>query len=109
VSSPKGNPAQLMELSMAKDAIWSTIDPETLPTHVQSLYLDYKQAYQVAKANRKQFEAAMSTAASLPAGQRMVFGYNFGKLSVAIVKDDRPQAKPARKAQSLSEYLAAQR
>ena len=58
------------------DAVWSEINPDTL-------------ASEMAKA----FETIVSEAAELPAGKRVVFGYNFGKLSVAIVDDDCKPAK----------------
>ena len=35
-----------------------------------------------------------NTPETLP-GKRAVFGYNFGKLSIAIVDDDKPAAKPS--------------
>ena len=50
----------------------------------------------------------MQIAAELPVGKRMVCGYNFGKLSVAIVDDDRKPAKAQPAKQSLADFLAAQ-
>lgn len=45
--------------------------------------------------------------APIPDGKRLVFGYNFGKLSVALVDDD---AKPstAKGTTSLSDFLKSQ-
>jgi hypothetical protein len=56
------------------------------------------------KEARNNFEQSMASAVELPEGKRLVFGYNFGKLSVAVVEDDKPKAKAG--AQSLSSYLA---
>lgn len=35
---------------------WATVDPTTLPSHVQNAYKDYKDAYQVMKEAREVFE-----------------------------------------------------
>lgn len=88
--------------------VWHEINPETLDDGLLRAYQSYKAAYARMKAERVQFEDSMQLAAALPVGKRMVFGYNFGKLSVAIVDDDRKPktAQPAK--QSLSDFLAAQ-
>lgn len=90
---------------MAKqEANWVNIDIDSLDNHRKSAYEAYKRAYKVMKEHREQFETAM--AQDIPQGQRMIFGYNFGKLSVAIVEDDRKVAKPKAQTQSLSQFLA---
>lgn len=88
-------------------ANWQTLDPETLPAPVAKQYLRYKEAYKEMKADRDAFEQALRELAPAPAGKRLVFGYNFGKLSVALVDDD---AKPAstKGTTSLSAFLASQ-
>lgn len=89
---------------MAKqEANWVTIDVETLSDVQQMAYDEYKTSYRKMKANREAFEAEMS--AGVPAGKRMVFGYNFGKLSVALVDDDR-KAKAKATTASLADFLA---
>jgi hypothetical protein len=95
---------------MAKntDAVWSEINPDTLPEALMVAYADYKEQYRVMKAARLRFEENMQIAAALPQGKRMVFGYNFGKLSVAIVDDDRKPAKATPAKQSLADFIAAQ-
>ena len=60
------------------------------------------------KVQRQEFETMLSNAATLPEGKRMIFGYNFGKLSVAIVDDDRKPAKATPAKQSLSDFIASQ-
>jgi phage baseplate assembly protein W len=88
-------------------ANWQTIDPETLPAPVAKQYLRYKETYKEMKMDRDTFEQAMRDIAPAPTGKRLVFGYNFGKLSVALVDDD---AKPtsAKGTTSLSAFLATQ-
>lgn len=95
-------------------AAWIEIDPETLSGGQEVAYKLYKEAYRAMKASREQLELKASRqqfeqlmAEGVPAGERMIFGYNFGKLSVAIVPDDRKPAKASQPKQSLAEYLAA--
>ena len=90
-------------------ADWRILDPATLPDNLRSAYADYKQAYALMKEARQSFEDAMSLAAALPDTSRLVFGYNFGKLSLAVVPNDKPKAKPAAPAGSLATFLASAR
>jgi hypothetical protein len=104
-------PQLLWETTMAKakvEANWVEIDVTTLHADVQEAYAAYKQVYAEMKAIRKGFEERLSKEAGLPEGKRMVFGYNFGKLSVAIVDDDRKPAKATPAKQSLADFIAAQ-
>lgn len=84
-------------------ADWIEIDPATLSSDQRTAYDQYKQMYRSMKAARELFEAEMQ--AGVRGGERMIFGYNFGKLSVAIVADDRKPAKQS-KVKSLADYLA---
>ena len=95
---------------MAKDnsAVWSEINPDTLPQEIAAAYALYKEMYRAMKAQRTEFETMLSAQASLPEGKRVIFGYNFGKLSVAIVDDDRKPAKATPAKQSLADFIAAQ-
>jgi hypothetical protein len=95
---------------MAKntDATWIELDPSSLPGPVKDAYADYKLMYSEMKAKRTLFETALANSAGVPQGKCMVFGYNFGKLSVAIVDDDRKPAKATPAKQSLAEFIAAQ-
>jgi hypothetical protein len=88
------------------DAEWIVIDPTTLGDDTQKAYDDYKALYKTMKEARTNFEQSMASAVELPAGKRLVFGYNFGKLSVAVVDDDRKAPAKANAPQSLSSYLA---
>jgi len=102
---PKGT-----EMDMAKqartDTVWTVIDTETLSVDHKVAYDMYKAAYKAMKEARTVFEDEMQSAVELPVGKRLVFGYNFGKLSVAVVDDDRKAAPKANAPQSLSSYLA---
>lgn len=94
---------------MAKtDAVWTELNPDTLPNNLSAMYAEYKEMYRRMKNQRTEFENAVAAAAELPEGKRMVFGYNFGKLSVAIVDDDRKPAKATPAKQSLAEFIASQ-
>lgn len=66
-------------------ATWTQIDTNTLPTPIAKQYANYKSAYVEMKAERKAFEDAITALLTIPTGKRAVFGYNYGKLSIAIV------------------------
>jgi hypothetical protein len=59
-----------------------------LPKGCQDAYAAYKAAYATASDIRKTFEAAMAVHATkegiIAKGQALVFGYRFGKLSLAV-------------------------
>lgn len=100
--NPKGY--DMARNTVKQDADWITVDPNTLDAADLARFTEYKEAYKMMKAAREAFENGMQ--ASVPEGERMIFGYNFGKLSVAIVADDRKPAK-AKATVSLADYLAA--
>jgi len=86
------------------DLTWTEIDPASLPAHVAKQYEAYKTSYRAMKAEREAFEALVNKGA--PKGKRIVCGYNFGKLSLALADQE---SKPERKAQgSLADFLQAQ-
>lgn len=91
-----------MAKTQKNDAVWVEVDVNSLGTEDRKAYEAYKEAYRETKAKREAFEASMQGMA--PQGKRLIFGYNFGKLSVAVVDaKDAPKAKPAK--MSLSEYM----
>lgn len=98
-----------MAKQIKQDANWITIDIGTLDTAMQNFYQNYKDAYKAMKDRREEFETEMNERASLPQGQRMIFGYNFGKLSVAVVEDDRKAPKAKAATLSLSDFLLSAR
>ena len=85
---------------------WTEIDPDTLPAAQAAAYADYKALYRKMKAAREAFEASFQSAA--PDGKRFVFGYNFGKLSIALADEDRRAKRTATAKASLADFLAAQ-
>lgn len=88
-------------------ANWQTIDPATLPKEEQELYRLYKESYAEMKRLRGHFEMAMRGLSDAPKGKRLAFGYNFGKLSVALVDDDA-KSTTAKSTTSLSDFLKSQ-
>lgn len=82
---------------------WTEIDPATLPAQLSKPYNEYLAARKLAADKREAFETAFKTALKgrIPAGQKAVFGYNFGKLSMAVVEDDKPSTA-SKKAVSFS-------
>lgn len=85
-------------------ADWLTIDPTTLSEDQRKNYETYKTCYRVMKQAREDFETSMQ--AGVPEGERMICGYNFGKLSVAIVPDERKAAAVPKGVVSLAAFLA---
>jgi hypothetical protein len=90
------------------DANWVNIDVAALPEDMREAYETYKVAQRQAAALREAFETLVSKSMDIPAGQRMVFGYRFGKLSAAIVEDDRKPSKAKQSTLTLGDFLAAQ-
>lgn len=90
------------------DAIWQDIDVTTLSDSAQIAYEDYKTAQRKAAELRTAFEQEVVDGLPIPAGKRMVFGYRFGKLSAALVEDDRKASKPKQAKGSLADFLAQQ-
>lgn len=95
-------------MTMAKDtsANWQVVNVETLPTAIRDAYDAYKTAYAEMKAERDTFETLMrkALADATPKGKRLAIAYNFGKLSVAMVDDDR-KASASPKSISLSDLI----
>lgn len=102
---------------MAKED-WKQIDGQALAAAIGevegaecwALYEASKVAYRAYKAERDRFEAAMQEgfADKLPAGMELKFGYNFGKLSVAVGPVTAKAKAKSEQAGSLSDWLAGQ-
>lgn len=84
-------------------ADWITVDVDTLAPDLRARYDAYKACYRAMKEARTAFEDAMQS--NVPEGERMICGYNFGKLSVAIVPDERKPAQAPKGVVSLAEFL----
>lgn len=85
-------------------ADWLTIDPATLSEEQAEKYQAYKACYRAMKEAREAFEQSMQE--GVQEGERMICGYNFGKLSVAIVPDERKAATQPKGVVSLAAFLA---
>ena len=95
-------------MAKTNDAVWIDVDLDTLSGDMRAAYEAYKVAQRAAAELRTQFEALVNKGTELPQGQKLVFGYRFGKLSAAVVADDsKPKATSPAK-QSLADFIAAQ-
>lgn len=83
-----------MAAKAKSDAVWSELNVDSLEAGDLANYESYKILYRQMKVAREAFEQGLQRLA--PEGERLIFGYNFGKLSVAIVEaTDKPKAKGA--------------
>ena len=69
------------------DPTWQNIDPASLPEDLRLHYDAYKAAQDAASKARVLFESECNLAFDVGSGNRLAFGYKFGRLSVAIVRD----------------------
>lgn len=102
---------------MAKED-WRTLDEQALinaigqqgATTAWGMYQTSKDAYRQYKALRNTFEGAMQSAFAdkLPSGYELKFGYNFGKLSIAVGPVSEKKAQPKAESESLGDWLAGQ-
>jgi hypothetical protein len=84
---------------------WTQLDPDTLSPDLRKAYDEYRAAAKAAAILRTTFEAHMTNAIDPLDGEKLAFGYKFGKLSLAIVPADKPKRRTA--AISLADYLAS--
>ena len=82
---------------------WTQLDPSTLSPDLRKAYDTYRDAARHANALREAFERAMTTAIDPLDSEKVVFGYRFGKLSLAIAPADRPRKPSA--AVSLADFI----
>lgn len=71
----------------ASEPVWNNVDPASLPEDLQRHYFAYKAALDAANKARALFETECNEAFDTGPGNRLAFGYKFGRLSVAIVRD----------------------
>ena len=90
------------------DAQWFNIDTDSLSEGQQAAYAAYKVAQRQAARLREAFEASVQDALAVPEGKRVVFGYRFGRLSAALVEDDRKPSKAKQATATLGDFLAKQ-
>lgn len=90
-------------------ADWRNVDPDSLTDELQLAYEEYRECNRKAQAAREAFEKAFSTAVPCPRGQRLAFGYRFGKLSIAVIPDDKPKATSGAKSPfTMADLIAMQ-
>ena len=89
------------------DKTWTDVDIATLTPELRTAFEEYKAAYRLARDARKGFEGLVIAQAELPEGATLAFGYNFGKLSLKVVADDRKPVKAKAGTPSLASFLAA--
>lgn len=75
---------------------WRNVDTTDLTDDQLLAYEEYKSAQRSAAKLREAFEAKFSTdlGFSDQSPSRLVFGYKFGKLSIAVAPNDKPRSKP---------------
>lgn len=86
-----------------KELEWTQLDPSTLSPELCAKYDAYRDAARDAAALREAFERAMTVAIDPLEGEKVVFGYRFGKLSLAIAPADKPRKPSA--AVSLADFI----
>lgn len=88
---------------------WREINPETeLSEELRKAYEHSKAQYKIYKEARNAFELIMQEtfASGLAEDEELKFGYNFGKLSIAVgEKRERKPRKAAEDKQSLGDWL----
>ena len=82
---------------------WTQLDPASLSPALRQAYDTYREAARSANALREAFERQMTVAIDPLDGEKVVFGYRFGKLSLAIAPADRPRKPYA--AVSLADFI----
>ena len=85
------------------DLEWTQLDPASLSPALRQAYDTYREAARSANALRETFERAMTVAIDPLDGEKVVFGYRFGKLSLAIAPADKPRKPSA--AISLADFI----
>ena len=93
---------------MANDD-WKQVDVAELPQELQEAYSNMKAIYRQYKAAKDIFEGFMQehVAEQMPEGCELKFGYNFGKLSVAVGPKREQKAK-TKDTGKLGDWLQAQ-
>lgn len=90
---------------------WKTIERQELDAALDDMFQDAKRAYKAYQDAKARFEGAFrdSIAAQVPEGFEIKFGYNFGKLSIALAPVDKSKApKQAKAKESLADWMQAQ-
>ena len=73
-----------------KEIEWTQLDPDSLSADLRKAYEEYRTAAKAAATLRTAFEARLTNAIDPLDGEKVAFGYKFGKLSIAIVPNIPP-------------------
>lgn len=89
--------------------VWRNVETDDIPASALGLYNQYKTAQRSAAAAREAFETEFSIILGFTPNttQRLVFGYKFGKLSIAVAPNDKPKPTTKRAATSLADFLTS--
>lgn len=98
---------------MASELKWKTVDPaRELSPEMLRAFERSKEAYKEYQAAKQRFEDMFkaSVASQIPPGFEIKFGYNYGKLSVAIAQTDpsKERKAAAKPKESLADWMQAQ-
>lgn len=100
-----------LAMKIGKDG-WLELDPQAdMGEATREAWVAMKAAYEVYAAAKRGYQEAMieqQRADGMGEAETLVFGYNFGKASVKIVKASETRAKPgkAKPTLTLAEYNA---
>jgi hypothetical protein len=79
-------------MATEKSTTFHKVDPASLPEGLKAKWAALAKASAAQKAARDEFEAAFVAASNkakkIPDGKKVVFGYRFGGLAVAVVDKD---------------------
>lgn len=95
---------------MSSELKWTTVDVSKLGGELQMQYNGMKALYRQYAAAKAEFESAMQAAFGdkLPGGKELKFGYNFGKLSIAVGPARERKQRKTQETASLEDWLEAQ-
>ena len=87
----------------AKELEWTQLDLASLSPELRDKYDAYRNAARHANTLREAFERAMTVAIDPLDTEKVVFGYRYGKLTLAIAPADKPRKPSA--AVSLAKFI----
>ena len=89
-------PAKTREVTKTETkATWNDIDPQSLPEDLARHYYAFRKAEAAAREAWKLFTSEANEAFDAGPGNKLAFGNNYGKLSVAIVPASAPTSRNA--------------
>jgi hypothetical protein len=70
-----------------KPLIWKVVHIEKLPADLKNVLDTFLKAREAANKRRKEWEEAVTKRAVLARGQKLVFSYKWGTISLAVAED----------------------